>query len=137
MKIVLAPNALKGSLSAAQAADAMSVGIRRVMADAIIHSIPVADGGDGLIEALHTPLAAEVHTQSVRGPLGTPTTAHFLYVPERKLAVIEMATAAGLALLAVDQLDPMGASSEGVGQLIQAALDLALVVLAELGEFAQ
>lgn len=124
MKIVLAPNALKGSLSAAQAADAMSVGIRRVMADAIIHSIPVADGGDGLIEALHTPLAAEVHTRSVRGPLGTPTTAQFLYVPERKLAVIEMATAAGLALLAVDQLDPMAASSEGVGQLIGAALDL-------------
>ena len=124
MKIVVAPNAFKGSLSAAEAADAMCTGIRRALADAQIQAIPVADGGDGLLDALQAPLAAERHSCNVRGPLGNTVDADFLYTPSRQLAVLEMATAAGLALLAPDQLDPLQASSEGVGQLMRAALDL-------------
>ncbi len=124
MKIVVAPNALKGSLSAARAAEAMSAGIRAVLPHADIRAIPVADGGDGLIAALRDPLSAEVHTQTVSGPLGVPTSASFLYIPQRKLAIIEMAAAAGLTLLKDDQLDSVAASSKGVGELIIAALDL-------------
>jgi len=124
VKIVVAPNAFKGSLSAAQAAEAMYAGIRRVLADANVELIPVADGGDGLLAALQGPLVAERRIQRVSGPLGNAVDAVFLYSPSRQLAVIEMATAAGLALVDVDQLDVMHASSKGVGELIKAALDL-------------
>ncbi len=124
MKIVVAPNAFKGSLSAIQAADAMCTGIRRVLIDAEIQPIPVADGGDGLLTVLLAPLAAERHVQRVSGPLGAPVDAAFLYCPSRQLAVIEMATAAGLALLDAAELDVMRATSAGVGELIKAALDL-------------
>jgi len=124
VKIVVAPNAFKGSLSAAQAAEAMYAGIRRVLADANVELIPVADGGDGLLAALQGPLVAERRIQRVSGPLGNAVDALFLYSPSRQLAVIEMATAAGLALVDVDQLDVMHASSKGVGELIKAALDL-------------
>lgn len=124
VNIVVAPNAFKGSLSAAQAADAMSAGIRRVLGDARIHNIPVADGGDGLLDALQAPLQAERHVRRVNGPLGAPSDAAFLYSPGRRLAVIEMATAAGLALLPPERLDALQASSTGVGQLLAAALDL-------------
>ncbi len=124
MKILAAPNAFKGSLSAAQAAEAMRRGIHRALADADVRMIPVADGGDGLLQALEIPLAAERIEQRVRGPLGDDTRATFLYSASRRLAIIEMATASGLALLPADHLDAMHASSEGVGQLISAALDL-------------
>lgn len=124
MKIVVAPNAFKGSLSAVRAADAMCTGIRRRLADAQIRAIPVADGGDGLLEALESALAAERHSCTVRGPLGEAIDATFLYSPAKQLAVIEMATAAGLALLDAHRLDALQASSEGVGQLVKAALDL-------------
>lgn len=124
MKILAAPNAFKGSLSAAQAAEAMRSGIHRALADADVRMIPVADGGDGLLQTLEIPLAAERIEQRVRGPLGDDTRATFLYSASRRLAIIEMATASGLALLPADHLDAMHASSEGVGQLISAALDL-------------
>lgn len=124
MNIVVAPNAFKGSLSAAQAAEAMGTGIRRVIADAQIHAIPVADGGDGLLETLQLPLQADRQIQRVRGPLGEETDAAFLYSADRRLAVIEMATAAGLTLLQPDQLNARQASTAGVGQLLKAALDL-------------
>jgi glycerate 2-kinase len=124
VKILAAPNAFKGSLSAAQAAEAMRRGIHRALADADVRMIPVADGGDGLLQTLEIPLAAERIEQRVRGPLGDDTRATFLYSASRRLAIIEMATASGLALLPADHLDAMHASSEGVGQLISAALDL-------------
>ena len=123
MKIVVAPNALKGSLSAAEAAEAMHLGIRRALPEAEIQAIPVADGGDGLIEALAAPLAADRVRHTVTGPLGTPVSAVFLHAPDRQLAVIEMAQASGLALLDPSQLDALSASSTGTGQLISAALD--------------
>lgn len=124
MKIVLAPNALKGSLTAAQAADAMRAAIADELPEAEVYSCPVADGGDGLLDALSAQLQCEQHNVTVNGPLGAPLTAGLLYCPDRRLAVIEMATASGLALLPADELDAMNASSEGVGQLMKAALDL-------------
>jgi glycerate kinase len=124
VKIVVAPNAFKGSLSAKEAAEAMCTGIRRVLIDADVQPIPVADGGDGLLGVLQEPLAAEPRMHRVSGPLGEPVDAGFLYSPSRRLAVIEMATAAGLALLDTDRLEPLRASSAGVGELLRRALDL-------------
>jgi glycerate kinase len=124
LNIVVAPNAFKGSLSAVQAADAMCSGIRRVLADAGVRCLPVADGGDGLLDVLQTPLAAERRVHRVPGPLDDAVDAAFLYNPSRHLAVVEMATAAGLALLDPDRLDVLHASSRGVGELLRAALDL-------------
>jgi glycerate kinase len=124
MKIVVAPNAFKGSLSAAQAADAMSRGIRCVLPDADVCAIPVADGGDGLLPALQEPLAATRRRLRVNGPLGAPIEADLLYSAPRSVAVIEMALASGLALLDGQRLDALHASSEGAGQLIRHALDL-------------
>ncbi len=124
MKIVVAPNAFKGSLSAAQAAEAIQTGIRRVLPEARLVLVPVADGGDGLVEVLAAPLGAQRHVRTVSGPLGARVRAAFLYCPERRLAVIEMASAAGLALLPTDALDPLHSTTRGVGQLLYAALEL-------------
>ena len=124
MKIVLAPNALKGSLTASQAGEAMRAGIHDALPEAEVRIIPVADGGDGLVDTLATPLSAELHQCTVSGPLGTSTEATFIYCPDKQLAVIEMATASGLALLPESELDAMAASSYGTGELISAALDL-------------
>jgi len=124
VKIVVAPNAFKGSLSAGEAADAMRSGILKALAAVEVRLVPVADGGDGLLQALAGPLQAGHVQQQVHGPLGEPVEAAFLYSAAHRLAVIEMATASGLALLDPAQLDAMHASSEGTGQLIRAALDL-------------
>lgn len=124
MKIIVAPNALKDSLSATKAAEAIAVGIRRSITDAEIIKIPVADGGDGLLDVLAAPLHAERHTCTVRGPLGTAVKAFFLFCPEQQLALIEMAAASGIALLPPEQRKPMLASTFGTGELIQAAVDL-------------
>jgi glycerate kinase len=124
MKIVLAPNALKGCLSAAKAADAMARGVLRACPAADIALAPVADGGDGLTEVLVDALHGEIRTITVTGPLGDLVQASFCHVPAHRLAVIEMAAASGLALLSRDRLDPMRTTTFGVGELIAAALDL-------------
>jgi glycerate kinase len=124
MKIVLAPNALKGCLTAAEAADAMARGVVRACPTAGIALIPMADGGDGLAEVLVDALRGETRTATVTGPRGDPVRASFCHVPARRLAVIEMAAASGLALLSRNQLDPLLTTTLGVGELIAAALDL-------------
>lgn len=124
MKIVVAPNAFKGSLSAAQAAEAIQRGIQRVVPEARPLLAPVADGGDGMVDVLAQPLGAQRHICSVSGPLGAPVRAAFLYCPARRLALIETASAAGLALLPADALDPLHSNTVGVGQLLHAALEL-------------
>lgn len=123
MKIVVAPNALKGSLGAAAAAQAMSAGVRLAAPAAEVVQVPVADGGDGLLEVLGSGRDLERIPCSVTGPLGCPVDAALLYAADRQLAVIEMATAAGLALLPPTGLDPMQATTFGVGELLQLALD--------------
>jgi len=123
LNILLAPNALKGSLSASSAAEAMALGIRRRLPDADIRTIPVADGGDGMIEAIAGHLSAEPVECTVTGPLGQPVRTAFLYAADRQLAIIEMARASGLALLPPHELDALNATSTGTGELIKAALN--------------
>ena len=124
MKIVIAPNALKGCLTAAQAAEALARGVARASPDSAIVQVPVADGGDGLAEVLVDALHGVERTVVVTGPLGDQVSASFCYAPARQLAAIEMATASGLALLAKDRLNPLLTTTLGTGELIKAALDL-------------
>ncbi len=124
MKIVLAPNALKGCLTATQATEAMARGVARACATAKIVRVPVADGGDGLADVLINALHGEARTATVTGPRGEPVQASFCHVPARRLAAIEMATASGLVLLPKDALNPLLTTTQGTGELIAAALDL-------------
>lgn len=124
MKIVLAPNAFKGSMSAMQAAVAMEQGVRAAFPAAEILKVPIADGGDGLAEVLIDALGGEAHDVTVSGPLGEPVRATLCHVPSEDLAAVEMATASGLALLAAEQRDPTLTHTTGTGELIRAVLDL-------------
>lgn len=121
--ILIAPNALKGSLSAPAAARAIAAGVRRARPGARLRLLPVADGGDGVLEVLEEALAGERMTARVHGPLGTLMDANYIYVPDRRLALLEMARVAGLALLRPAQYDPLRASTRGLGELLHAALE--------------
>ncbi len=121
MKIVVAPNAFKGSLTAPQAAAAISRGVREVFPEAEIVEVPVADGGDGTAEALVTALHGEFRSVHVDGPLGDPVEARFGLVASGRTAVVELASSSGLALIPALRRDPMLATTYGFGQLLQAA----------------
>jgi glycerate 2-kinase len=129
MKIVLAPQALKGSLDAAAVGQAMADGVRLALPDAEIAIIPVADGGEGTVRALVAATGGQLlHTQ-VTGPLGAPVEAEWGLLgaqtdaPDEKTAVIEMAAAAGLPLVPPGRRDPRVTTTRGVGELLRAALD--------------
>lgn len=124
MRIVIAPNAFKGSLTARQAAQAMAAGVLRVLPAASVVTVPVADGGDGLVDVAIDALGGEARPVRVTGPDGAPITASFCHVPAMRFAAIEMALASGLARLAAGRRDPMTATTRGTGELIAAALDL-------------
>ncbi len=125
MKVLIAPNAFKGTLTAAAAADAMTAGVARAFPDAQVVKAPVADGGDGtldvLVGATHGRFVAMVAT----GPLGRKVQASWgvLGPPSEGVAMVEAAQACGRALLRDDELDPFAATSRGVGELVRAALD--------------
>jgi glycerate kinase len=123
MRIVIAPNAFKGSLSALDAAEAISEGVRAAAADADLVLVPIADGGDGTVEALVAATQGERRTLWVRGPLGDPVDADYGLLDRGSTAVIEMAKAAGLALLPPEKRDPRKATTYGVGELLQRAYD--------------
>ena len=124
MKVVVAPNAFKGCLSASEAAAAMAEGTAKAEPDAEIVRVPVADGGDGLVDVALEALAGEARTVTVSGPLDRPVRARFCYVPAMNFAAIEMALASGLALLSENQRDATRTTSRGTGEIITAALDL-------------
>ncbi len=124
MKIVIAPNALKDCLTTSEAAEAIEKGILNAFPKAETVKVPVADGGDGLLDALLKPLNGELHTIKATGPRYDKLNADFAYFPEQKTAIIEMAKASGLALLPLDQRDAEQTTSLGTGELINAALEL-------------
>ncbi len=132
MKIVVAPDKFKGSLSAAQACAAIIEGVRRVAAEAEIVSIPMADGGEGTVEALVAATAGRLRQVRVRGPLDVKVDAIYGILGQQaaeapnsvKTAVIEMAAAAGLPLLAPKLRNPLHTTTYGVGQVILDGLAL-------------
>jgi len=118
MRVVIAPDKFKGSLTAAEAADAMAAGVRERWPDAEVVVVPMADGGDGTLDAL----GGANRRDTVTGPLGRPIEADWRLDGER--AVIESAAASGLVLAGGrDANDPWAATSRGVGELMAAALD--------------
>lgn len=122
MNVIVAIDSLKGSLSSLQAGAAAEAGIRRAISDAHIAVKPVADGGEGTVEALVSGLSGRSITIPVTGPLGETVQATYGILPDHT-AVIEMAEAAGLPLVPVETRNPMNTTTYGVGEMILHALD--------------
>lgn len=122
MKIVIAPDSFKESLSALQVAAAIEAGMREVFPDADYVKVPVADGGEGTVQALIDATGGWRVEQRVTGPLGEPVAAFYGRTGDGG-AVIEMAAASGLELVAPAQRDPRITTSRGTGELILHALD--------------
>ena len=123
MKIVVAPQSFKGSLSAREVADAIARGIRHVLADAEVVVLPMADGGEGTVDALVFATGGRTMQTEVSGPLGDRVTAAWGILGDGATAVVEMAAASGLVLVPPDRMDPLTATTYGTGELVRAALD--------------
>lgn len=123
MKIVVAPDSFKGSLSALQAAEAIELGIGKVFPDANIKKIPMADGGEGTAQSLVDATGGQLLVERVADPLGNEIEAEYGILGDRTTAVIEMAAASGLTLVPIDRRDPFVTTTYGTGQLIKAALN--------------
>ncbi len=123
MKIVLAPDSYKGSLTAKEACDAMEAGIRRVLPEAEIVKVPMADGGEGTVQSLVDATGGRFMTRQVTNPLGEPVNAQYGILGDGKTAVIEMAEASGLYRIPADRRNPLVTTTYGTGELIRAALD--------------
>jgi glycerate kinase len=127
MRIVIAPDKFKGCLSAPQVAAAIARGIREVDPAIEIEQIPMADGGEGTVDALVTATGGRVVTRRVTGPLPgmkVDATFGFLGGGQTSSAVIEMSAASGLHLLQPEQYDPMKTTTYGTGELIMAAIEM-------------
>ncbi len=122
MKIVIAPNAFKGSLTAPEVAASIRRGVLRVFPDAETVELPIADGGDGTLELIVGAAGGTYAEATVHDPLGREITARYGLLPDGETGVIEMAAASGLRLLKPDELNPMTATTYGTGQLINAAV---------------
>jgi len=121
---VLAPDSFKESMTAKEACEAMEKGIRRVFKEAKIISIPMADGGEGTVDALVDATKGQRLFVDVAGPIPTEKVrAYYGLLGDKKTAVIEMAKANGLELLSPNRRNPLVTSTYGTGELIQAALD--------------
>ncbi|HET9410861.1 MAG TPA: glycerate kinase [Candidatus Dormibacteraeota bacterium] len=120
MRIVVAPNSFKGSLSATQAASAIVRGVRQVMPDADVVEVPVADGGDGTVDALVGAHHGTYGRADVEGPLGDPVHAVYGLIDGGRTAVVELASASGFELIAAARRDPRQTSTYGFGQLLDA-----------------
>ncbi len=122
MKIVIAPDSFKGSLTALQVAEAMEVGLQRVFPDATIEKVPMADGGEGTVQSLVDATGGEILTAQVMDPLGNTIDAQYGVLGDGVTAVIEMAEASGLTLVPLDKRDPRVTTTYGTGELIRSAL---------------
>ena len=123
MKIVVAPDSFKGSVSALEAANAIEQGLRRVFPEAIIDKIPMADGGEGTAQSLVDATGGHFRNQRVLAPLENEVDAQFGILADGETAVIEMAAASGLTLVAPHERNPLRTTTYGTGQLIHAALE--------------
>jgi len=126
MRIIVAPDSYKGSVSALGVAEAMERGIQAVFPEAEVIKVPIADGGEGTVEALVAATAGRLLHTEVRGPLGEPVRAHWGISGDGSTAFIEMASASGLPLVPKENRDPRITSTYGTGELMKAALDAGL-----------
>ncbi|MFT5873516.1 MAG: glycerate kinase [Clostridium sp.] len=123
MKIVIAPDSYKGSLTAQVVADCMERGIKKIYPKAYIVKIPMADGGEGTVQSLVDGTEGKIIKVEVKGPLLKEVKAFYGILGDGKTAVIEMAAASGLPLITKEEGNPMKTTTYGTGQLIKNALD--------------
>jgi len=123
MKIIIAPDSFKDSLSAEGVAQAIAAGLAQVWPDAELIKCPMADGGEGTVESVLAACNGELRSQRVQGPLGGTVEARWGWLAESATAIIEMAEASGLQLVAPGKRDACSSTTFGTGELIRAALD--------------
>ena len=122
MKIAVAVDSMKGSLTSLEAGEAVKEGILKADPSAEVRVFPLADGGEGTQEALTKGLGGKEVRCRVKGPMGRPVDAVYGMAEEKKLAVLEMASAAGITLVSPEERDPLHAATYGVGELIRDAV---------------
>jgi len=126
LKIVIAPSGFKESLSAEEAAKIIAKGVRNILPDAEITEVPLGDGGEGFTRTMMSATGGKIHKVPATGPTGKKIESHFGIFTDndgKKVAVLEMAAAAGLSLVPKDKRNPFETTTYGVGELIKAALD--------------
>ena len=121
LKILIASDSFKGSLSSGEVASAVRTVLLEVLPECVVYSLDISDGGEGLVQALAPALGADTVSAQVHDPLGRIIEAQ--YAVKGGSAIIEMASASGLTLVAEDERDIMKASSRGLGELILDALE--------------
>ncbi|HGA1041169.1 TPA: glycerate kinase [Streptococcus agalactiae] len=122
MKVVVAIDSLKGSLSSLEAGNAIKESINEVISGADVEVHPLADGGEGTVEALTLGMGGTIETIPVKGPLGEKVHASYGIILQRQLAIIEMAAAAGITLIATEERNPLHTTTYGVGEMIKDAI---------------
>ena len=122
MRVVIAPDKFKGSLTALEAAAAMARGVSRVAPGAAIDQVPMADGGEGTTQALVAATGGSIREAQVTGPMGEPVVACFGLLGDGQTAVIEMAAASGLVLVPAEKRNPLVTTTRGTGELLLAAI---------------
>ena len=122
MRLLIAPDKFKGSLSALAAAEAIERGFRSVFADAVVDIAPIADGGEGFAEALAAALGAQWIQLASEDANGRAITARYAWLESEHLAVIEMSEASGLWRIQPEDRDPLLASTHGTGILLRDAI---------------
>lgn len=123
MRILVCPDKYKGSLPAHKVADAIEEGLLAANPSLCIDKAPMADGGDGTVDAFIAAMGGHKVEMTVTGPMGNPVSSFYGLVDDGKAAVIEMAAASGLAMVPRNKRNPMHTTSYGTGELIKAALD--------------
>lgn len=123
MKIILAPDSFKESMTAKEACEVIERGMKKIIPDLECISVPMADGGEGTTQSLVDATGGEFYTQRVLGPLGESVEARFGILGDGKTAILEMAAASGLELVPKEKRDATVTTTYGTGELIRAALD--------------
>ena len=122
MKVTIAIDSFKGSLSSMEAGYAAMQGVKKVDSDAIVEVRPLADGGEGTVEALADGMGGTLQTVTVTGPLGDPVECSYCIIEEEKTAIIEMSGAAGITLIPAERKNPLLTTTYGVGEVIKDAV---------------
>ena len=123
MKIVIAPDSFKGSLSSIQVADAIGQGFRKIIPDAEIIKIPMADGGEGTVECLVGATGGKIFREFATDPLGKVVNVHFGVLGDGDTIIIEMASASGIVLVPREKRNPLYTTTYGTGELIRKVLE--------------
>jgi glycerate kinase len=122
MKIVVAPDSYKGNMRSSKVCEIIRAAILSEVPDAEVLTVPMADGGEGTVDAVIAATGGEFRKLEVRGPLGDPVEAQYGLLPDGT-AIMEMASASGIELVPSDQLNPMEATTYGTGQIVRYLLE--------------